>query len=198
MPREQRLSNGQVPGYGKQHYDDLAITDAWRSRISTEGVGYRHRDESGSSLQLSMVWCPVTKRDMSGRSAKGSSEIKALMDTERVHRHSPAWVSAPLAAPVPPPSASQRSLSSRASNRSGTSIDTAQLNSEGSRLQAPHPACTRIRAAPSEGVCLLLTGCCTRAGSWADLLARGEPGAGEEASRTRRAAPGDRDAERDG
>ena len=137
MAPSQRVSDGQIAGYGKQVYDALAVDAAWRSRIAQEGVGYRSTDETGSSTSISMIWCPSAKLQPKGRTAKRPSEIKDLIGYG--HRPTPAaQAPAPAlaAAPVPPPSASQRSLcSSRASNRSGTSINTAQLDSEGSRLQ---------------------------------------------------------------
>ena len=135
MP-SQRVSDGKIAGYGKQVYDALAVDKQWRSRIAQEGVGYRSTDETGSSTSISMIWCPSAKLQPKGRTAKRPSEIKDLIGYG--HRPTPAQAPAPAlaAAPVPPPSASQRSLcSSRASNRSGTSINTAQLDSEGSRLQ---------------------------------------------------------------
>ena len=141
MPRTQRVSDGKVPGYGKQVYDALAVDAAWRHRIAQEGTGYRTTDESGSSTSISMIWCPTAKLQDKGRTAKRPSEIKDLIGYDhRTPRPTPA-AAAPaagpaIAAPVPPPSASQRSLcSSRASNHSGTSINTAQLDSEASRLQ---------------------------------------------------------------
>jgi hypothetical protein len=141
-------SDGKVAGYGKQVYDTLAIDAAWRSRIAREGVGYRTTDETGSSTSISMIWCPTAKLQPAGRTAKRPSEIKDLIGYG--HRSMPNQAQAPapaLAAPVPPPSASQRSLcSSRASNRSGTSINTAQLDSEGSRLQVRRRALLLTRS----------------------------------------------------
>ena len=137
MP-SQRVSDGKIAGYGKQVYDTLAVDKQWRSRIAQEGVGYRRTDETGSSTSISMIWCPTAGLQPKGRTAKRPSEIKDLIGYGVTPRPTQAQAPAPaLPGPVPPPTAgSQRSqCSSRASNRSGTSISTTQLDSEGSRLQ---------------------------------------------------------------
>lgn len=182
MTRTQRVSDGKVPGYGKQVYDALAVDAAWRSRIAQEGTGYRTTDESGSSTSISMIWCPTAKLQDKGRTAKRPSEIKDLIGyDQRTPRPTPAAPAAAraIAAPVPPPSASQRSLcSSRASNQSGTSINTAQLDSEASRLQVCRrsPAAHSQRGAherpPTARPPVTLPRPCFRTVSWASARAR--------------------------
>ena len=156
MPRGQRVSNGEIPGYGKQVYDTLAVDAAWRTRISSEGVGFRKTDESGSNASISMLWCPVAQRDTDGKTSKRPSDIKALLDAAMVPARPLPQASAPApATPVPPPSASQCSLSSRVSDR--MSIITTQLHSEDPRLQAlrthPHTCPPRSTASRGVGAC---------------------------------------------
>ena len=137
MPRSQKVSNGEVTLYGKVAYDPLARDAHWRSRISSEGVGVRQSDSTGSSTAVSMLWCPSVEQDTSGKSQRRSSELKIIQDLGI--GPGPSSAQAPAAAPPTPARSvtpSQRSVASRASQRSGTSVDTAFLTSEDARLQA--------------------------------------------------------------
>ena len=179
MP-SQRVSDGKIAGYGKQVYDTLAVDKQWRSRIAQEGVGYRRTDETGSSTSISMIWCPTAGLQPKGRTAKRPSEIKDLIGYGHpMPRPTQAQAPAPaLPGPVPPPSASQRSqCSSRASNRSDTSINTAQLDSEGSRLQVRRRAPPLHESPPALRPPVTLPQPCLRTMTWA-LLANGDWGVG--------------------
>lgn len=151
MPRDQRISNGVVTGYGKTYHDPLAQDAAWRSRIASEGVGVRTIDQSGSSTAISLVWCPSVKPDFSGKSAKRPSELKVIQDLGKglasmsPRLQPPASAAAPAAVPLRDvtgrvPADFYRS-ESRASFRSEsrvsrTSVDTAFINNENARLAA--------------------------------------------------------------
>lgn len=153
MPRDQRISNGVVTGYGKQHHDPLAQDAAWRSRIASEGVGVRTIDQSGSSTAISMVWCPRSKLDFSGKSAKRPSELKVIQDLGKglasTNVAGPRLEAPATAAPAAVPlreitgrdAADFYRSESRASFRSEScvsraSVDTAFLNNENTRLAA--------------------------------------------------------------
>mmetsp|Transcript_20520 Transcript_20520/g.62581 ORF Transcript_20520/g.62581 Transcript_20520/m.62581 type:complete len:206 (+) Transcript_20520:112-729(+) len=56
MSRTQRVSNGELPNYGRQHHNPLQQTEQWRARCKNERTGSHKTDFSGNNASLSLIW----------------------------------------------------------------------------------------------------------------------------------------------
>ena len=48
MSRTQRVSNGELPNYGRQHHNPLQQTEQWRARCKNERTGSHKTVRMGS------------------------------------------------------------------------------------------------------------------------------------------------------
>mmetsp|Transcript_7912 Transcript_7912/g.17455 ORF Transcript_7912/g.17455 Transcript_7912/m.17455 type:complete len:214 (+) Transcript_7912:328-969(+) len=83
MSRSLRVSNGELPLYGRQTQTEQAAQQQWRHRICNEKVGAPQRDFSGANTAVSLLWSasPEGQVDHSSlASHKRQSERKHVQD----------------------------------------------------------------------------------------------------------------------